>query len=124
MKRFDHKACVRSLDILIKFFEKRVAEREASRVKADRELIGSARLDLIELKQLRRWVVMKRYVTATRFYLSLDTYLRAYVPKRTWGFFWDEGWKQYVTEYADGIRYAKRHKQRNGSQSSSGRRKG
>jgi len=108
MKRFNHAACVRSLDLLIRFFEKRVAAREKSTKKSDRELIGSARMDVIELKQLRRWVVMKRYVTATRFWRSLDTYLRNYVPKRTWGFFWDEGWKQYVTEYADGKRYAKR----------------
>jgi hypothetical protein len=94
----------------VTFFEKRLAARQISKDPIDKDLIGPTRLDVKELKQLRRWVALKRYVTATRYYLSLDSYLRDYIPRRTMGFFWDEGWKQYVREYADGIRYATRHK--------------
>jgi len=108
VKRFDHTACVRSLNRLVTFFEKRLAAREASADVLDQSLIKSTRLDVKELRQLRRWVQLKRYVTATRYYLSLDSYLRDWVPNRVVSFVWDEGWKQYVTQYADGKAYAKR----------------
>jgi hypothetical protein len=110
VKRYDHTACVRSINRLVTFFEKRLAAREASKDALDKELIESTRLDVQELRQFRRWVVLKRYVTAVRYYRSLDTYLRDWIPNRVVDFIWDLGWKQFVAEYADGKRYATRHK--------------
>jgi hypothetical protein len=107
MKKFNHDACVRSLDLVVKFFEKRLAARQKPDF-TDKELELSTTMDVKELKQLRRWIERKRYVTAVRYYLSLDTYLRDYIPHRTVDFLWDVGWKQFVTEYADGKRFAKR----------------
>jgi hypothetical protein len=109
MKRFDHKACLRSLERVVNFFEKRLAAREASKDIIDKDLIESTRLDVKELRQLYRWVALKRYVTAVRYYRELDTYLRDYIPHRTTDFIWEEGWKQYVRDYADGRRFAKRN---------------
>jgi hypothetical protein len=109
-KRLNHAGCLRSLELVCQFFERRLAAREESKDILDRELIESTRLDVTELRQLRRWIERKRYVTAVRYYLSLDTYLRDYIPHRTVDFLWDVGWKQFVTEYADGKQYAKRRK--------------
>jgi hypothetical protein len=107
-KRFDHAACLRSLELVVKFFEKRLEAREASKDIIEKDLIESTRLDVKELRQLRRWVALKRYVTAVRYYRELDTYLRDYIPHRTVDFIWEKGWRQYVREYADGKRYARR----------------
>lgn len=112
MRRFNHAACLRSLDLLVKFFEDRLAARRVSKDRLDKELIESTRLDVKELRQLRSWVEKKRYVTAIRYFWSLDSYLRDYMPKRTLTWLSRIGWEQYVKSYADGRAYAKRFSKR------------